>query len=322
MATDKPLVTILMAIYKPNEEWFVKQLRSLNEQTYENLELLVYNDCPDVPADENLIAGCVKAFPYRIVCGGKNMGSNKAFERLTEMGEGKYFSYCDQDDVWYPDKIRRMVDVLETTGSPLVCSDLAIIDGEDKKIADSITEVRKRHVYYEGEGLAAKLLIRNFVTGCAMLMRADVAKKAVPFVDSLVHDQWLAIIAALNGKIEVIHEPLINYRQHQNNQTGVLKGVFSKKDYYEARIGNMRDRIADYEARLTEYPEIMETVRELKEFNEARDRYATSHKAEDRRIMKRYKDFAREDVMIETIMPFLPECIVGAMFKIIKKGVI
>lgn len=316
------MVSILMAVYKPNEEWFVKQLTSLNEQTYDNLALLIYNDCPDVPVDEELIERIITAFPYKIICGEKNLGSNKAFERLTEIGEGKYFSYCDQDDVWYPDKIRRMVEVLEQTDSPMVCSDLAIIDGEDKKIADSITDIRKRHRYYEGEALAPRLLIRNFVTGCAMLMRADVAKKAVPFVDSLVHDQWLAIIAALNGRIEVIREPLINYRQHQNNQTGVLKGVDSKKAYYEARIGNMRERIEDYKARLSEYPQITETVVELEEFNEARARYATSHKAADRRIMKKYKDFAREDVMIETIMPFMPEWTIRIIFKIIKKGVI
>ena len=47
---DKPLVSILLAVYKPNEAWFIEQLISLNEQTYENIELLVYDDCPDFPS--------------------------------------------------------------------------------------------------------------------------------------------------------------------------------------------------------------------------------------------------------------------------------
>ena len=44
METDKPLVSILLAVYKPNEKWLIEQLISLNEQSYENLELIVYDD--------------------------------------------------------------------------------------------------------------------------------------------------------------------------------------------------------------------------------------------------------------------------------------
>lgn len=320
MGTDKPLVTILMAVYKPNEEWLCEQLLSLNEQTYANLELLIYDDCPDCPLDENVVSKLITAFPFRIIRGEKNLGSNKAFERLTVEGTGKYFSYCDQDDVWHSDKVERMVDVLEQSGSPLVCSDLAIIDGNGRHIADSITKIRKRHVFHEGDGLAGYLLVRNFVTGCAMMIRSDVAKSSVPFVDSLVHDQWLAINAALNGRIEVIREPLIDYRQHNNNQTGVLKGVNSKQDYYEARIGDMKRRLVDYKARLNEFAQIKQTIDELEEFNEARSRYFYSHKASDRAIMKRYKYFAKQDVLFEIVMPFLPGWAVAKAFRLIQNG--
>ena len=40
-------IDILMAIYKPNLKWLEEQLISLNNQTYENLNLIVWNDCPD-----------------------------------------------------------------------------------------------------------------------------------------------------------------------------------------------------------------------------------------------------------------------------------
>lgn len=320
MGTDKPRVSILMAVYKPNERWLREQLSSLNEQTYSNLELLIYDDCPEFPLDEEIVQELITAFPYRIIRGEKNLGSNKAFERLTVEGEGKYFSYCDQDDIWHSEKVERMVEVLESTGSPLVCSDLAIIDGDDKRIADSITKVRKRHVFYEGEGLASRLLVKNFVTGCAMMIRANIAKKSVPFVDSLVHDQWLAINAALCGRIEVIHEPLIDYRQHGGNQTGVLKGINSKQDYYEERIGDMQRRLSDYKSRLNEVAGIRQTISELEEFNEARSRYFYSHKSADLRIMRKYRGFARQDVLFETFIPFLPEWTVKKAFRLIQNG--
>ena len=320
MEIDKPLVSILMAVYKPNSIWFREQLESLNNQTYSNLELVIYNDCPQDKLDESMIREIVKKFPYRIINGEKNLGSNKAFEILTQFGEGKYFSYCDQDDVWHKDKIQKMADVLEKTNSPMVCSDLAVIDGDDNKIANSITDVRKRHVFYDGEDVTSHLLVRNFVTGCAMMMKSDVAKKSIPFVDSLVHDHWLAINASLYGKIEIIRESLIDYRQHSNNQTGVLKGVKTKTDYYNARIENMRLRIEDYKTRLIGFNNVDKTIVELETFNNARSRYFYSHKRQDRKIMNQYKYFAPQDIMLEKIMPFLPNFIMKMIFGIIRKG--
>lgn len=307
-----------MAVYKPNIRWLLEQLKSLNEQTYPNLELLICDDCPDFPADEKIFAEEITNFPYKLFRNSENLGSNKTFERLTLEANGKYISYCDQDDVWYEDKVKRMAEVLEKTGSPLVCSDLAIIDGEGKHIADSITKIRKRHVFYDGEGLAGYLLLRNFVTGCAMMMRADIAKKSVPFVDSLIHDQWLAINAALAGRIEVIREPLIDYRQHSENQTGVLKNVNSKDDYYRARIENVCDRISDYKERLSEYPELNRTISELEEFNEGRSRYFYRHNFADLRIMKRYKYFSKQAMIFEIVMPFIPNRLIKYIFKLIR----
>lgn len=322
METDKPLVSVLMAVYKPNIQWLKEQLTSVDNQDYPNIELLICDDCPGAYVDEKIFSECMKNIPFRIVRNEKNSGSNKAFERLTEMGNGKYFSYCDQDDVWHSDKVSRMVEVLENTGSPLVCSDLAIINGEGRLIADSITKKRKRHIFLEGEGLAKGLLVRNFVSGCAMLIKADIAKKSLPFVDSLVYDQWLAVIAALNGRIEVIRESLIDHREHGGNQTGILQGVGSKAEYFKARIENMQDRIVDYKNRLFEHDEIMQTVNELEEFNDARLRYFNKHKYCDLKIMRRYRNFSENAVRLETIMPFLPEWLTKIVFKIIKTGIV
>src|ERR1039457_2351233 len=103
MEIDKPLVSILLAVYKPNEAWFIEQLISLNEQTYENIELLVYDDCPEYPINEDIIKQYITKFSYTLIRGIKNEGSNKAFEELTKVSEGEIFAYCDQDDVWEVD---------------------------------------------------------------------------------------------------------------------------------------------------------------------------------------------------------------------------
>lgn len=316
---NTPLISIIMAVYKPNEKWFREQLRSLNEQTYPALELLICDDCPEFPVEEKIISENIVNFPFILVRNEKNMGSNKTFERLTELAGGKYISYCDQDDVWHSDKVKKMVSVLERTGSPMVCSDLNIIDGNGKLIADSITKVRKRHVFREGEGLAPQLLVSNFVTGCAMMMRADTAKRAVPFVDSLVHDQWLAICAATEGRIELIRESLIDYRQHEGNQTGILKGVYDKPSYYNERLIKFLPRLDDYKNRL--YSGNMKTaIDELDAFYHARIRYSRKMNFKDLKTMLKYKRYSKTGVLVETAMKFIPAPVFKKIVSLAKKG--
>ena len=239
METDKPLISIVMAVYEPNLQWFKEQLESLEAQTYPNLELLVIDDCsPTVPFEiiKQYVSECIRSFTYEIDRNEKNLGSNLTFEKLTRLATGKYIAYCDQDDVWLPEKLSVLEEKIEQTGAKLVCSDMYVIDGQGQRKADSITKVRRHHVFYSGENLAEGLLFHNFVTGCTMLMPTETARQAIPFCPYMVHDHYLALCAALHGAIQSVMEPLIRYRIHGNNQTGVLSGVVDKDSYFRIRI--------------------------------------------------------------------------------------
>ncbi len=217
MQTDKPRIAILMAVYEPNLQWLREQLISLNEQNYPNLHLYIREDCsPTVAfADiERCVQDCITAFPYEIKRNAENLGSNGTFELLTQEAEGEYFAYCDQDDAWLPEKLEFLQREIETQKALLVCSDMLIIDGTGKKVADSITKVRRHHVFHSGENLAANLVFSNFVTGCTMLIKAETAKAAMPFCPYMVHDHYLALFAAERGKIVSLPERLIKYRIH------------------------------------------------------------------------------------------------------------
>lgn len=112
MEIDKPLITIVMAVYEPNMQWFKEQLLSLEAQTYPNLELIIRDDCsPTVPFEQicECAATCIRSFPYEISRNERNVGSNQTFEWLTQQARGEYIAYCDQDDVWLSEKNRNAV---------------------------------------------------------------------------------------------------------------------------------------------------------------------------------------------------------------------
>ena len=322
METDKPLVSILLAVYKPNEKWLIEQLISLNEQSYEKLELIVYDDCPENPVNEELFTSNITNFSFKIIRGTENKGSNIAFEELTKMGNGEYFAYCDQDDIWEKDKISLMMKKFDEEYVTLVCSDLSIIDENSKKTHESIRDIRKRIIYKSGYGLAKDLLISNFVTGCAMIVRKDIAIKAIPFLDELVHDQWIAIIAALNGKIEFIDKQLIRYRQHSNNQTGILKDVYDKKSYYERRIDDFYDRYIAYKQRLASFEELRNYIENSIKWIEARKSYSNKVSLKDLKIMIKYRNFHKVSILIEIVLPFIPNFIFKYIIKLAQKGML
>ena len=282
MQIDKPLVSILLAVYKPNEKWLIEQLISLNEQSYNNLELIVYDDCPEYPVNEELFASNITNFSFKIIRGIENKGSNIA----------------------------------------LVCSDLSIIDENSKKTHESIRDIRKRIIYKSGYGLAKDLLISNFVTGCAMIVRKDIALKGMPFLDELVHDQWIAIIAALNGKIEFVDERLVRYRQHSDNQTGILKDVYDKESYYKKRIHDFYYRYVAYKKRLASFDELRNYIENSIKWIEARKNYSTRVSIKDLKIMIKYRDFHKVSILIEIVLPFIPNFIFKYIIKLAKKGML
>ncbi len=296
MKTEAPLISILLAVYNPQMDWLKLLLDSLNSQTYSNLQLNIRDDCSsDVLFEDiqTLVRRCITAFPYTIKRNKKNLGSNLTFEYLTQEATGEYYAYCDQDDIWHPKKLDNLQAVLKQKNATMVYSDMSVIDRNGDPLADSLRVIRPRLQYIYGNSQAERYFFRNCTAGCSMLVREDCAKDAIPFPTKTVWDHWVAIVAAHQGEVVFVDAPLVSYRQHGGNQTGVLNGVFSKEDYYRNRVEPLSERLALYE-------QLAEPSPELKQFVAAR----LKKKSAD---IWKYRYFSPYDARFEIIMRFFPE---------------
>lgn len=303
--TDKPQIAILMAVYEPRMDWLREQLLSLNAQTYPNLRLYVRDDCsPTVPYEEiqSCVQDCISAFPYVIQRNEKNLGSNGTFEQLTREAEGEYFAYCDQDDIWLPDKLETLEKALSDTGGTMAYSDVSVIDGDGMPLAPSLRMIRPRLEYLQGTGLAERYFFRNCTAGCTMLVRGQMAEKALPFPSRTVCDQWLSIAAA-EGCVAFVDRPLVRYRQHGCNQTGILVGVVDKDSYRAYKIAPLAERL-DF------YRQHWSSSAALEAFVEARQRG-------DVRTIWRYRSLSRYEALAEIGMHMMPEW----MFRLILRRI-
>lgn len=309
METDKPQISILMAVYEPRMDWLRLQLQSLNDQTYPNLRLYIRDDCsPTVPFEriQSCVRDCISAFSYELVRNERNLGSNGTFERLTQEAEGALFAYCDQDDIWLPEKLTVLEAALSgDRGALLACSDMEIIDGEGRHVADSITKVRRHHRFRSGENLAPGLLFSNFVSGCTLLVRAEEARAAVPFCPFMVHDQYLALWCAARGSLLSLSRPLIRYRIHGGNQTGMMAGVTDKASYERVRIQAALDKLLWLREFFPGSPQLQATIGEGIVWLQARKRHWARQGGGA--ALFRYRRFSPLTSLFEEVAPWLPE---------------
>lgn len=325
MEKDNPLVSIVLAVYNPRMDWFREQLISLENQSYCPLKLLIVDDCSSSITIEELnacVKECVKKIPYQILRNDENLGSNRTFEKLTILAEGKYIAYCDQDDIWHREKIEVCVDTLESTQGDLVFSDMNVIDGAGKFLANSMTKVRKHHKFYSGEGLAEKLLFHNFVTGCTILMKAESAKAAVPFCPYMVHDHWLALYSAAPGKITFIQEQLIDYRIHEKNQTLVMAGVTDKESYMKIRIEQSFNKFSWLKEHWNVDKNLKGIIQQGHEWISARRNNFNKAFSRDTIVILRYRKFSLLPSLFEIGVFLLPEKVFLFFIILMRKNII
>ena len=115
-----PTTSISVALCTYNGEPFLSaQLRSIAAQDRPPDELVI---CDDGSSDGSLevirgFARCSR-IPTRVVVNDKNLGSTRNFEQAISLCQGEIVLLADQDDVWYPYKLRRIQEVFLRSNGP------------------------------------------------------------------------------------------------------------------------------------------------------------------------------------------------------------
>lgn len=305
MQTDK--IAVLMAVYEPNINWLYEQLCSINRQTYPNISLYLCDDGSDDEVFESVkqcVTKCITKFHVTLIRNEKNIGSNATFERLTNIADGDYFAYADQDDIWEDEKLSELYQYLISEKAVMSYSDMSVIDSEGNEIANSLKELRPRLEYLSGNGLLERYFFRNCTAGCSMLIKSNIAKLSIPFPKYTICDQWIAILAACKGKIVFVNKSLVRYRQHGNNQTGILHGVYTKKNYREKRLVPLIERI-EYLKKYCEIPVGMQ-------------RFVDCRLNGNILGIWKWRKYSPYEAKFEIVMSILPSFVISKVFNRIK----
>lgn len=203
-------VSVVLCTYN-GATYLAEQLLSILRQSWPIYELVVVDDASTDATFSILEAFAQQHACIRIFRNQQQLGYNKNFERALTLATGDVLAIADQDDVWHPQKIERMMGAWPEE-SPLIYCDSIRFWGEIPE------RPKPGHLMNRVWGTdPRKLAIYNTVCGHALLLRRSLLSLAMPFDKDIYYDWWLALVATCNGGVTYFPEILVYQRQHQHN---------------------------------------------------------------------------------------------------------
>ena len=262
-----PTVSVAMCTF--NGAAFLSiQLDSILRQTISPDELVV---CDDRSTDETMVV--LEAFrkrapfPVRFHRNAQTLKPAQNFGQCIALCSGDIIVLCDQDDLWFPDRIAqtRAAFTKDSTVA-FAYTDAPLIDGDGATLNRTLYSslpirpedtVRLQH----GGNLLPVLFRYNVLCGATMAFRAELKPALLPVPDLWMHDAWIGLVGSAMGAAARLPVPVTQYRQHTQQELGT--GQWSTSD--RVRIARERggafyakevQRLSNGIAALQPHPEI------------------------------------------------------------------
>lgn len=225
-----PLVSIILCTNN-GMAYLQEQLESLAKQDYPSLEII----CADNGSTDGAAAALqqwASQLPGRKFISYKEKGLNKNFFNAMKFTSGEYIMFSDQDDIWLPGKVSRLVAFQEghVNASMVYCL--------SKPFTDRLPALENTSGIHrlEGNDIRQTLLI-SFTLGHNILIRKSILDKIpVPVNEIVAYDWWITVSAMRLGNIYCLQQELTYWRQHPGNTTKILNSDL----FYKSRQAYLR----------------------------------------------------------------------------------
>ena len=239
-------------------------LDSLLAQDHGSVEILVRDDGSTDGTIEILRSRGLEAER------GEHLGFVRSFAALLARADADYVAFCDQDDVWLPDKLSRAVARLAGASGPaLYCGRLAVVDERLEPVA--LSPLPRRGLSF------ANALVESQAAGCTIVLnRAGRALLREFPAEVVSHDWWTYLVVSAFGEPLFDEQPAILFRKHSGQAFGIgvgAAGTWRAKLAQARRPGaleQVRAFAREYGDRLGE-----EERRVLERFLGAQDRFGS-----------------------------------------------
>ena len=272
-----PAISVAMCTFN-GAQFLDAQLESLAAQIRPPDELVV---CDDGSSDnsQEIIKNFSRrsAFDVRLVVNDANLGTTRNFEKAIQLCQSPIIALADQDDIWYAHKLDRIERVFRSSPSNVaVFSDADIIDEHSQPVRQRLWRTHgfdsADQKEFANSGGLSVLIKHPVVTGATMAFQRKFLDLLIPIPSTETHDLWISFLLSAFGRIEAIPEPLMQYRQHPEQQIGpgpvtaneIMAQARSRGAHFYFKeihkFHRLYDRIKDYSSSVPECQRVMQEI--------------------------------------------------------------
>ncbi len=205
------MISIVLCTYN-GERFLQKQIDSLLQQTWKNFEIIIADD-DSKDNTKAILEQYQQDQRFKISFHSSNIGAIRNFEFATRQAKGDYLAFCDQDDIWIPEKLEILYHSIGN--ALLVYSNSLLIDENGQSLQKKLSDLRRMGNVEDTKGF----IFSNVVWGHTMMIHQSLIEMVLPIPAKIPHDIWFAVKATIHSGIKYVDQPLTLYRQHAHTVT-------------------------------------------------------------------------------------------------------
>jgi glycosyltransferase involved in cell wall biosynthesis len=208
-----------MATYNGGK-YLTRQLDSILSQIKSTDEVVIVDDCSTddtVEIIKNYNCNNIKLF-----LNDRNQGHVGSFEKAISLAKNDIILLSDQDDVWLPERLNKLIVKCYIEQTALLTSNFGLIDENDLSLPDPKYSLREIDSNLHFSNITNIFLGKRPYFGCAMILRRDLIDIAFPFPAWVEgHDVWFALCSNALQSNSHFELKTINRRLHSSNLTSL-----------------------------------------------------------------------------------------------------
>ncbi|CAH6796935.1 putative teichuronic acid biosynthesis glycosyltransferase TuaG [Vibrio chagasii] len=201
------MISIITPSYN-SMPYILKTYQSILNQTYENWEWVVTDDCSSDGTFEALLDLSVKDSRVKVFSNQENSGAAVSRNRSISESTGDFLAFIDSDDEWLPNKLETQIKFMESNNINFSFTAYELIDKDGRKLGQSVDTVASNTISYED------MLRKKSTIGCStvMLRRSAFDDLAMPLLRTgQDYALWLKLLKTGHAAYSIT-QILTNYR--------------------------------------------------------------------------------------------------------------
>ena len=237
MKNKDKLVSIILNCFN-GEEYLKHALKSITNQSYQNWELIFWDNKSSDKSKQIFDSFKNKKFKYFMAK--KHTSLYAARNLAISKAKGNFISFIDADDLWEKDKLKKQIKLFKD-------QKVAVVYGNSWIRKEKINKKKIFIKYKMKDGLIHNDLIKSYNVGIltAVIKKKFIGKKKKIFNDkyNIIGDFDFFINLSKENIFKVVQEPVATYRIHEKNLSLLKKGVEIIE--YEDWLKNNKKKISE-----------------------------------------------------------------------------